>query len=190
MENQAHLISTTRRFDGRVFRVRTDEVRLSDGTPAVLDVIEHPGSYGIIALPSEREIVLVRQYRHAVGRVLWEIPAGTAEAGESILDGARRELAEETGYRAGALRPLGSLYMTPGFCNEAMHFVHAWDLESGPQQLDEDEVIDTGVFSLEQAEEMLMRGAVADAKTAIALMWMRGPRSELVGGRADNSNTG
>jgi ADP-ribose pyrophosphatase len=190
MDRSWQVISSTPRFEGRVFRVRTDEVRLDDGTHARLDVIEHPGSYGIIALPAPGQIVLVRQYRHAVGRELWEIPAGTAEPGESVLDGAARELAEETGFRAGRLRSLGALYVTPGFCNESMHFVEASDLQPGERDLDEDERIDVGVYAIDEAEGMLLRGEIADAKTAVALLWMRGKRGELVSGRADNSSTG
>ncbi len=173
MDRRLQVISSTPRFRGRVFAVRTDEVVLDDGTTTALDIVEHPGSYGIIATPAPGEVVLVRQYRHAAGRELWEIPAGTAEPGENVLGGALRELAEETGYRARAASLLGTLFVTPGFCDEVMHFVHAWDLTPGLQQLDADERIETAAFSLGEAERMLTRGAIADVKTAIALHWVR-----------------
>ena len=102
MESRPQVISSQERFSGRVFRVRTDDVVFDDGATARLDIVEHPGSYAVIATPSKNMLVLVKQYRHAVGRELWEIPAGTAEPGESVEAGALRELAEETGYRAGA----------------------------------------------------------------------------------------
>ncbi len=186
MDSAPVVISSQERFTGRVFRVRTDELRYGDGSVHRLDVIEHRGSYGIIAVPAERGIVLVRQYRPAVARVLWEIPAGTAEPDEDVLDGARRELAEETGYRARTVRSLGTFFMTPGFCNEVMHFVHASELEAGEQSLDDDEEIETRVFTLEQAYELVARGEIADAKTMLALLWLQSDRGELVPGRADN----
>lgn len=190
MDSTPQVISSQERFSGRVFRVRTDELRYPDGAVHRLDVIEHRGSYGIIATPDERSIVLVRQYRPAVGRTLWEIPAGTAEPGEGVLEGAGRELAEETGFRALTMRPLGTLYMTPGFCNEVMHFVHASDLEAGEQELDDDEAIDVQTFTLEQTYELLARGEIADAKTMLALLWLQSRRGELVPGRADNGGIG
>jgi len=190
MDLHPQVISSSERFEGRVFRLRTDEVRFDDGTVATLDIIEHPGSYGIIATPSPDSLVLVRQYRHAVARDLWEIPAGTAESNESVLDGAARELAEETGYRAAALRQLGSVFMTPGFCDEIMHFVHASDLAPGEQSLDEDERIEVGTFTLQEAERLIEQGQIADAKTFLALLWMRTKRGELVPRGADNCGTG
>ena len=186
MDEQPQVISSRERFAGRVFRVRTDEVRLADGTRAQLDIVEHRGSYAVIATTADDAIVLVRQYRHAVGKSLWEIPAGTAEPGESPLEGARRELAEETGFVAAAVRPLGTLYVTPGFCNEVMHFVHAAELAAGEQSLDEDERITVGTFSLEEAEKLVEMGQIADFKTLLALYWMHGTRGELVPRRADN----
>jgi ADP-ribose pyrophosphatase len=186
MDERAQVISSRECFSGRVFNVRTDEVRFDDGTVARLDIVEHRGSYAIIATPSADSLVLVRQYRHAVGRALWEIPAGTAESGESPLDGARRELAEETGFAASAMRPLGSLYMTPGFCNELMYFYHASELRAGEQSLDEDERITVGTFSVKEAKTLVESGQIADAKTVVALLWMSSGRGELVPGRADN----
>jgi ADP-ribose pyrophosphatase len=186
MEEQPQVISTTERFKGRVFRVRTDEVRLEDGSVARLDIVEHPGSYAVIALPEPNRIVLVRQYRHPIERSLWEIPAGTAEPNEDVLTGALRELAEETGYRAATARRIGTFYMTPGFCNEVMHLVVAESLEAGPQSLDEDERIVVQTFTIEEAESLLALGEISDAKTLLALLWMRGNRSELAPSRADN----
>jgi len=186
MDEHGQVISSTERFAGRVFHVRTDEMRLADGTLTHLDIVEHRGSYAVIATPSDDSIVLVRQYRHAVGATLWEIPAGTAEPGETHLEGARRELAEETGFRAGDVRALGTLYVTPGFCNEVMHFVHASNLVAGEQLLDEDERITVGIFSLNEAETLIEMGQIADFKTVLALYWMRGKRGELVPLRADN----
>ena len=106
-------------------------LRYSDGTEHRVDVVEHGASLAIVATPAPNELVLVRQYRHPVRSLLWEVPAGTAEPGESPLEGAKRELREETGYRAGRIRPIGSVWMTPGFCSEIMHFFHADELVAG-----------------------------------------------------------
>ncbi|HEY9086127.1 MAG TPA: NUDIX hydrolase [Candidatus Tyrphobacter sp.] len=172
-------------FEGRVFRVRVDEVRYEDGSMHRFDVVEHPGSFGIIALPTPNEIVLVRQYRHPVRRCLWEIPAGTAEPGEDPARGAARELAEETGYRAERIRSLGAIFMTPGFCDEVMRFFVAEGLSVGGQSLDDDERIEVGRFTPEQSRQLLRAGEIADVKTLLALRWMAGDRGELVPGMVD-----
>lgn len=174
MEEHAQVISSVERFKGRVFRVRTDEIEFDDGARARLDIVEHPGSYAIIPLLEPDRIVLVRQYRHAAGRALWEIPAGTAEPNEDVLTGALRELAEETGYRAASARSIGTFYMTPGFCDEMMHLIVAENLTAGSQSLDEDERIVVQTFTIEEAETLLALGEISDAKTLLALLWIRG----------------
>jgi ADP-ribose pyrophosphatase len=186
MESKPQVISSVQRFEGRVFAVRTDELRFDDGGTARIDVVEHRGSYAIIALPQPDQIVLVRQYRHPVGRELWELPAGAAEPGESILTGALRELAEETGYRAHSARSIGTFYMTPGFCNELMHIVVAEQLEAGTQSLDEDERIAVQTFTMQETGALLASHEIFDVKTIFALLWMRGNRSELARSGADN----
>ena len=186
MESKPQVISSCERFSGRVFTVRTDELVFDDGGTARVDVVEHRGSYALIATPSEETVVLVRQYRHPAGRALWEIPAGTAEPGEGMLEGALRELAEETGYRAATARPIGSLYVTPGFCDEVMHFVHADGLRAGDPSPDEDERIVVRNFTIDEMQQLVRNGEIADAKTLLALLWLRGPRGELAPNRADN----
>lgn len=186
MDSKPQVISTIPRFSGRVFRVRTDELRYPDGATHAADVVEHGASAAIIALTAADEIVLVRQYRHPLGREIWEIPAGRGEAGEDVALTAARELHEETGYSAASMRSLGGVAMTPGFCDEVIHFFHASDLRPGSQKLDEDERIAVESYSLERAHRLVATGQIADAKTLIALLWLAGNRSELVGSRADN----
>lgn len=186
MDSKPEVISSYERFVGHVFRVRTDEIVFPDGGDARLDIVEHRGSYAIIATPTPDSVVLVRQYRHAVGRELWEIPAGTAEPGEGLLEGALRELAEETGYRAAATRMLGSFYMTPGFCDEIMHLVHADKLTLGEPSFDEDERIVVQNFTIDQMQQLVRTGEIVDAKTLISWMWLRGFRGELGAIGADN----
>lgn len=168
----AQVLGSRTVFEGRVFRVRIDELRYADGTTHRCDVVAHGPSFAVIALPSSNEIVLVRQYRHPARSMLWEIPAGTANANEPPRDGALRELAEETGYRAGRIRPLWSAYVTPGFCDEVVHLFVAEDLTPGEQSLDEDERIEVATVPLEQALQMVDAGEVVDVKTLLALQWM------------------
>jgi ADP-ribose pyrophosphatase len=174
--------SSRRVFTGRVFNVRLDQLRYEDGTGHRCDVVEHRGSFTIIAVPQPGHVVLVRQYRHPVRAVLWELPAGTAEADEDPVSGAARELREETGYRAGRIRPLGALFATPGFCTEIMQFFYAEELSAGEQMLDEDERIEVGVFSADTAWRLVADGEIADLKTVLALLWLEGKRGEIGGG--------
>ena len=168
--------SSAERYRGPVFRVRTDLLRYADGHRFACDVVEHPGSVAVAAMLGERELLLVRQYRHPLGATIWEIPAGKCESGESALDGAARELAEETGYRAARLELLASVAMTPGFCNEVLHLVLARDLTAGTQSLDDDERIDVRAVTLEEGMAMVARGEIADAKTLLAILWLTNAR--------------
>lgn len=186
MDSKPQVISSIARFSGRVFRVRTDEVRYPDGATHPVDVVEHGASAAIIAVTGNDEIVLVRQYRHPLGRELWEIPAGRTEPGEDVATCAARELTEETGYTAASMRSLGGVAMTPGFCDEVIHFFHASALSAGEQSLDDDERITVETYSLERAQRLVETGQIADSKTLIALLWLGGNRGELVGRRADN----
>ncbi len=178
-------LASERLFKGRVVSIRADRLLYPDGTEHTLEVVEHRGAYGIIATTGQHEIVLVRQYRQPAGRALWEIPAGTAEPNEDPLAGAARELREETGYTAGSMRALGALFTTPGFCDELMYFFHAERLQQGAQSLDDDERIEVGRFTLEEAQRMARQGAIADAKTVLALLWLRGDRDQLAPSTVD-----
>jgi ADP-ribose pyrophosphatase len=182
MDGEPQLVSSHAAFEGRVFRVRIDRVRYGDGSEHRIDVVEHRASFAIVATPAPDQLVLVRQYRHAAGAELWEVPAGTAEPSEEPLVGAARELREETGYRAARIRAVGSVYTTPGFCDEVMHFFHAEELTPGEQALDDDERIEVDTFSIEAAWRLVANGRISDAKTLLALFWLERGRGELAGG--------
>jgi ADP-ribose pyrophosphatase len=171
MSDEPRLVATQEIYKGRVFRLRVDTVE-NEGRTHRLDIVEHPGSYAIAALPAPDRLVLVHQYRHAAGQKLWEIPAGTAEASESCEDGARRELREETGYVADSLELLCSVYPTPGYCTERVHIYAARGLHAGPQQLEDDERIDVREVTFEQAWSMQASGEIIDMKTIVALLWL------------------
>jgi ADP-ribose pyrophosphatase len=181
MNESPQLLGSRRPFEGRVFNVRVDSLRYADGAEHRIDVVEHGASIAIIAAPTPSQLVLVRQYRHPARSALWEIPAGTAEPNEDPRDGALRELREETGYRARCIRPIGSVWMTPGFCDEIMYFFYAEALVLGDRALDEDERIEVGTFSRKAAWRLVADGA-ADAKTLLALFWLQGARDKLGSG--------
>lgn len=158
-------------FEGPIFTVRRDTI-VRGGKTQRLDVVEHRGSYAILACPAPQSVVLVRQYRHPAGRALWELPAGMADPGEEPEAGALRELREETGFRAKRVRRFLTTFMTPGFCTEQLTFFLAEDLEPGLTDFDSDEEIETKVISLNEALALLDAGEIADAKTAIGLLWL------------------
>lgn len=171
MEEAPEVLESRRLYEGRVFSVRADELRYSDGSAHRVDVVEHGPSLAIVATPTPGEVVLVRQYRHPIRSMLWEIPAGTAESGEAPLQGAKRELREETGYLARRIESIGSAWMTPGFCSEIMHFYHAYDLIAGETAFDDDERIEVACFTIQAARRLAAKGT-ADAKTMLALFWL------------------
>ncbi len=180
MNEVPELAASAKIFEGPVFSVRVDQIRYDDGKLHRMDIVEHRGSYAIVATTSEDRIVLVRQYRHPAQRLLWEIPAGVAQDHETADQGAARELREETGYIANSMRALGSMFVTPGFCTEQLHFFHATDLTPGEQHLDPDERITVASYTIDEAQSLLHTGQISDVKTVLALLWMNGSRGQLV----------
>ena len=171
-------VSSERVYEGRVVRLRVDSVRLEpEGRLARREVVDHPGAVAVVAVTGGGEVLLVRQYRYAVGRELLEIPAGTLEPGEQPETCARRELEEETGRQAGSLEPLGAVFTSPGFCSERIHLYLA-RLEDGPggrAHPDEDERLVVEVLPFEEALRLALEGRLADAKTVAGLA-MAAPR--------------
>jgi ADP-ribose pyrophosphatase len=158
-------------YSGIKISVRKDEVLLDDGRKVMREVIEHPGSAAIIPFISKDEIILIQQYRHAVKKTLYEIPAGTLDKGETFDVCARRELEEETGYRARTLEPLIILYPSPGILSETMHLFKASDLIKTQISYQADESI-KGVIQvkLNDALEMVKKGVIRDAKTVCSIL--------------------
>jgi ADP-ribose pyrophosphatase len=161
-------------YQGQILNLRVDKVEYSNGHRAQLEVVEHRGGVAIIAMPAPRSIVLVRQYRPAIGRTMWEVPAGKLEAREDPLACATRELIEETGYRAQQLRKLWTFFTAPGFCTELMHLFVAEGLSAGEPAPEENEQIEVRTFEVEEAWSLVTRDEMPDAKTQIALAWARG----------------
>ncbi|MDQ6826344.1 MAG: NUDIX hydrolase [Candidatus Eremiobacteraeota bacterium] len=166
------IVRSTRAFAGNRLSVRIDEVEMN-GKRHAYEICEHPGGFAILALPTPSEMVLVKQYRHATGGYLWELPAGTAEPHEDPRRGAMRELREETGYIAGSLRELFQVYTSPGVLSELLHLFLAEDLRLGDSDPDEGEDLEVRVFPVPEVWNMLAKGELCDAKTLVALLWLR-----------------
>jgi ADP-ribose pyrophosphatase len=167
-----HKYGSRRIYEGRVLSLRVDEIDKPRGTGRrSVEIVEHSGGAAIIAMPTPGEIILVRQYRHAVGETLWEAPAGMIEAGEDPAVTAARELEEETGYKAKRLRYIRSLYPTPGFCMERVHLFAAEELSPGEQRQEDIEEIEVRAWPLKEAWALVESDQLRDAKTQIGLSW-------------------
>ena len=151
-------------------RVNTERVTLPNGTRLEIDIVPHPGASAVVPFLADDRVLLIRQYRHATGGTLLEVPAGKLDAGESPEGCARRELQEEAGCAAGRLEPLGWIWTTPGFSDERIFLFAAFDLEPTPRSPDDDELIDLVPVSLGEALDLVWRGELNDAKSALALV--------------------
>lgn len=156
-------------YYGKAFDVRRDQVLLPDGKTTLVDVVVHPGAVTLIPLDSQDRILFVRQYRHAVGQELLELPAGTLNQGEKPEDCAHREVREETGMSAASLEKIGEFYLVPGYSTEHMHVYLATNLRSDPLPGDEDEFITVEAVALANVPDLIARGVLQDAKSLAAL---------------------
>jgi len=157
-------------FDGKLLHVRCDIVRLPDGTLATREYIVHPGAVLIVPVLSDGRLVVERQYRYPIGRVMLEFPAGKLDPGEAPLDTARRELREETGYAAASWRPLGRVHPVVSYSTEAIEFFVAEGLTHVGAQLDAGEFLEIALMSVGDMLAAIDRGEITDAKTVAALL--------------------
>lgn len=164
------LLDSRKVFEGRVLGLRVDQVRLSNGRIAELEVVRHPGAVAVAAVTSTGDVLMVRQFRYAIGDWLLEVPAGKLDRGEDPAAAAVRELEEETGYRAGRLEPLGLVWTTPGFSNETIGLYLARDLELSRQALQDDEVLTVERVPFERAVEQALDGTLHDSKSVCCLL--------------------
>jgi ADP-ribose pyrophosphatase len=168
---RARVLHTETLYEGNVFSVRQDRIREPGGILATRDIVVHRGSVVLLPIFPDGSILLVRQYRHALGNFLWELVAGRLEAGESRSAAARRELVEETGYTARRVKELLELFPSPGFVTERMWIFAATRLQRGRAQPEEDERITCRKFSLAALEKMIRRGSLHDGKSVAAILF-------------------
>jgi ADP-ribose pyrophosphatase len=174
MTTAAEVLSTRTVYTGRIFDVTVDRVRLPHGREADLEIVRHEGSIVLIPIAADGRVLLVRQYRHAVGRFLWELPAGSLENNEDVAAAAARECQEELGLIADHLERLHTFFPTPGFCTETMTYFKATGLRTPGAgdpvaHQDEDESIEVGSFTTAEIRRMIDAGEIADLKTVAAL---------------------
>ncbi len=177
---QARVLSSRVSYQGPVFSVTTDEVEEPGGVRARRDVVRHSGSIVVLAVDDAAKagrkggslILLERQYRHAAQSMMWELPAGRIDDGETALTAAKRELLEETGYRARQWKRILHFYASPGFLDETMTIYLARGLEAGTAQPEADEKIAIKFFTLPEAKRMALHGRIRDAKTITGILWL------------------
>ena len=170
------LLSSLRVHTGRVVALDIDTVQFPNGNVGTLEMFRHPGASAILPFlddprSADPRILLIRQFRHATGDFLWEIPAGRRDSGESPEATAHRELREETGHRCGQLEKLTQIWTTPGFTDEVIHLFLATDLTPGDSALEADEVLDVHHFRWSEVMQMARDGTIVDCKTLVALLF-------------------
>ncbi|MEO8152259.1 MAG: NUDIX hydrolase [Rhizobacter sp.] len=170
-------VSSQQVYSGHFLDVRRDEVRLPDGKMAAREYIVHPGAVMIVPLLDDGRVVVERQFRYPMGRVMLEFPAGKLDAGEPPLHCAIRELAEETGYRAREWARAGILHNAIAYSTEGIEVWFARGLELGERSLDAGEFLDVEAATIESLDEQARRGELTDAKTLIGLLWLQNWRS-------------
>ena len=171
----SHLVEDTLEteevFNGRIINLKVKKVRLPNQKVSTKEIVEHQGGVAVIPY-QDGEITLIKQFRKAVEEVLYELPAGLLEKGEETIDCAKRELKEETGYKAESLTKIHEFYTSPGFTNELLHIYLATDLNECEQEMDEDEFIELERMSLKTVKSKLNAGEFKDAKTIIGLQYL------------------
>ncbi len=157
-------------FEGKIINLRVDTVELENQKYTKREIVEHRNAAAIVAINENGEILLVKQYRKAVEEFLFEIPAGVLNIAEVPVEGALRELQEETGYEAKKIKQIYEFYSSPGFTNEKIYLFKAEDLLFTSTKFDEDECIETIALNKEEAKKMLETGRITDSKTLIGIM--------------------
>jgi ADP-ribose pyrophosphatase len=166
----ARVLATRRVYDGKVLSLDVDDVEEPGGVRASREVVRHRGSVAVLPVHDDGRMVLVRQYRYPVDALVWELPAGRLDPGESPEQAARRELEEEVGLRPQRLEALTVFYTTPGFCDETMHLFRATGLTSVAARPEADERIEAATVTLAEVREMIGRGEIREGKTLVALL--------------------
>ena len=155
---------------GRVLTVFKDNVTLDSGVTVDMDIVRHPGASAIVPLTDQNDIILLKQYRYALGEFIWEIPAGTLEPGEPPLSCAKRELIEEAGVSAEKWEKLGEIIPVPGYSDEKIHLFLATELSPAQQNLDQDEILHVHTVAFREAIRMIRTGHIVDGKSITGIL--------------------
>lgn len=170
MDDRAELLDSRPIHDGRVVKLGIEKVLLPNGKITELEIIRHQGAAAVVPLDASGNVLLVRQYRHAAGGWLLEIPAGKLDPGETPEQCALRETEEEVGVKAGRLESLGPIWTTPGFTDERIWLFLATELEPGEQALEDGEALTIEKMRLSEAIALIDSGAISDSKSIVALL--------------------
>lgn len=166
-------IKTDHILRGRLFDIYRLKVRLANGRESFREIIKHPGAIAVIPILDDGRILLERQYRKAVEKVLYEIPAGTLEKGENLKACVKRELLEETGYAARKIEHITSFYPAPGYTSEMIHLFLARDLTLSKACPEEDETIALAPLKFEKIMQLIMNGRITDGKTILGMLYLK-----------------
>jgi ADP-ribose diphosphatase len=179
---KARVVKSRTIYKGRAVVLKLESLVEPGGVKAVREVVCHPGSVVLLPMLADGRVLLVRQYRHAAGQSLWELPAGTLEPGERPRHAAARELIEETGHKARSLKLLGRFFPSPGILSEKMHLFSARGLSRATANPDPDELILVRSFSIRELRGMVRAGRIRDGKTLAGLLWLLGGLRNATGG--------
>ncbi len=168
--NEEITLSSRRIYEGKVVNLRVDTVELEPGVESTREIVEHSESVAIVPVDGRNKVLLVRQYRKAVGETLLEIPAGGVKPGESPEQCVFRELREETGYTAGKIQHIGGIYASPGYCTEFLHLYLATHLTRAPLPMDPDEKIEVVRVPLRRIPDLIVAGEIQDSKSLAGLL--------------------
>jgi ADP-ribose pyrophosphatase len=170
MTDIPRLVSSTVTYRGKLFDVELDELEMANGVVAKREIIRHPGAVAMVPVAQDGRLLLVTQYRHAAGKRLLEIPAGTLEPGEDPRDCAIRECQEEVGMLPGRVEAIGGIYVAPGYTSEYIHLFVCSELRASVLDADEDEDLEIHPATLEEALRFIDEGVIADAKSVVGIL--------------------
>ena len=179
-ERRGLILSTRTVFEGRIFSIHADRVRLPNGHETTMEVVRHAGSVVLLPMPDPGRVILVKQYRYAIDRWIWELAAGSLKPGEEPEAGAARECQEEIGLVPGRIERLGAFLPTPGYCDEVMNFYKLTSLteptaDSPAVEKDADEDLRVRTFAVDELCRLVRDGTILDLKTAVAMAWICPP---------------
>jgi ADP-ribose pyrophosphatase len=163
-------------FQGRIIRLVSQDLVLPNGRRTTFHIVKHPGAVAIVPVHANGDVVLLKQFRPSIGEEIYEIPAGTMEKGEAPLATAKREIVEETGFKATRWSKIGEFYTAPGFCDELMHLYVAHGLTPASAEGDEDEILQPVRMSIDAALRLIQSKRIRDAKTIAGLLIYNGQR--------------